>query len=187
VAGRCTVQRENHALLRETVRTAESLGLASISFLAADVTSAAFNRPGGWPASRAREVALTPEETDWLESEVELLIAELPSLGGFVRESPEKLRRIVRHFRAHVGQAEAAAPRCNAPWVSSVIEADGTVRPCFFHAPYGNIRRRPLAEVLNGSPALEFRGSLDVSTNPVCRRCVCSLYLEPDDPRRSAS
>jgi hypothetical protein len=32
-----------------------------------------------------------------------------------------------------------------------------------------------LREVLNGPEAISFRSSLDVSTNTVCRRCVCSL------------
>ncbi|HYM11884.1 MAG TPA: SPASM domain-containing protein, partial [Bryobacterales bacterium] len=75
--------------------------------------------------------------------------------------------------------AEPVAPRCNAPWVSAVVESDGTVRPCFFHQPVGSVRGRGLREVLNSPQAVEFRRSLDVSTNPICRRCVCSLYREP--------
>ena len=62
--------------------------------------------------------------------------------SGFVLENPDKLRRIVHHFRAHLGLAEPVAPRCNAPWVSAVIESDGTVRPCFFHEPIGNATGR---------------------------------------------
>ena len=92
-------------------------------------------------------------------------------------ETPEKLRRIAEHFRAHLGMAEPVAPLCNAPWVSAVIEADGTVRPCFFHAPIGDLRNgQSLTEVLNGPEARRFRSQLDVAANPVCRRCVCSLH-----------
>ena len=43
------------------------------------------------------------------------------------------------------------------PWVSAVVESDGTVRPCFFHKPIGNIGRDSLREVLNGPEAMEFR------------------------------
>ncbi len=182
IAARCTVQRRNFPFLRETVRTARRLGLCSISFLAADVTSEAFNRTGGWDAARQAEVALTEQETIALDEEIERLIADLPECGGFVLETPEKLRRIVRHFRSHLGLAEPVAPRCNAPWVSAVIEADGTVRPCFFHKPVGNITDGRLREVLNGRQAIEFRSRLDVSNDPTCRRCVCSLYLKPDNP-----
>ena len=179
VGARCTVQKANHRSLRAVVRSAKQMDLTSISFLAAELTSSAFNRPEGWLPDRADRVALTPAEIDALESEVERLIdqhhTDLES--GFVVESAQKLRRIVRHFRAHAHQAEPVAPRCNAPWVSTVIEASGDVRPCFFHPVLGNIHRQPLAEIVNGPEALQFRASLDVANNVICRRCVCSLYI----------
>lgn len=183
VRGRCTVQKANYLHLRETVVTAKSLRLESLSFLAADLTSEAFNRPGGWTAQRQSCVALAPEETDELEREIEALIsAHAPDLAaGFVAESPDKLRRICRHFRAHLGQAPAVAPSCNAPWVSTVVEADGTVRPCFFHRSIGNVHEQPLAAILNSEDAVDFRRRLDVSSDPVCRNCVCSLRLEPEE------
>ena len=179
VHGRCTVQKHNCRELRRTVRAAADLGLGSISFLAADLTSSAFNRPEGWTAERRREAALTPDDADALEGEIDSLAADC--LGdfatGFILESPEKLRRIARHFRAHLGQVPPVAPRCNAPWVSAVVEADGRVRPCFFHDPVGSIGDGRLADVLNGEEALRFRRNLDVSTNPICRNCVCSLFV----------
>lgn len=42
---------------------------------------------------------------------------------------------------ARLGQVPAVAPGCNAPWVSALIETDGTVRPCFFHRSLGNIHQ----------------------------------------------
>ncbi len=179
VRGRSTVQKANHTCLRETVRAAKEVGLNSISFLAVDVSSEAFNRPQGWTAEIQSGVALDSDEVHQLEEEVEALIQECADdiAAGYVVESAEKLRRIVRHFRAHLGELPAVAPRCNAPWVSAVIEADGTVRPCFFHRALGNVHAKLLAEILNGDDALEFRRQLNVATNPVCQRCVCSLYL----------
>jgi MoaA/NifB/PqqE/SkfB family radical SAM enzyme len=177
VGARCTVQRLNYALLRETAETAGALGLQSVSFLAADVTSTAFNRPAGWSAARQSEVSLNERETDKLEEEIERLIEEMPNYAGFILETPEKLRRIGLHFRAQLGLADAVAPRCNAPWVSAVVESDGTVRPCFFHSAIGNVRQQTLADAVNGRQAVEFRRMLEVSHDPVCRRCVCSLYL----------
>lgn len=178
VQARCTVQRENHRELRRTVATAVELGLDSISFLAADLTSTAFNRPAGWPAEQQARVGLTREQTQDLEAEVEALLKEFHSevATGFIREDEPKLRRLARHFRAHLGLEEPQAPRCNAPWVSAVIESDGTVRPCFFHAPYGSVRGNSLREVVHGPVAVAFRRNLDVASNEICRRCVCSLY-----------
>lgn len=175
VAARCTVQRANFSKLRETVNVARSLGVRSISFLAADVSSTAFNRPNGWPSEKQASVAPAAGEIPFLEAEIEALIQQEQD-SEFVLESPEKLRRIVRHFRVHHGLVEPEAPRCNAPWVSAVVEADGAVRPCFFHPPIGNAKKQNLAQVINGPRAIEFRSALQVAENPVCRRCVCSLY-----------
>jgi MoaA/NifB/PqqE/SkfB family radical SAM enzyme len=168
IAARCTVQAANVAHLRETVDTARALGLKSISFLAADVTSAAFNRPTPWPETR--QLSVTPE-LSVLESEIEWLIA---AGDPFILESPAKLRRIVDHFAGR-----HRAPRCNAPWVSAVVEANGDLRPCFFHPAVGNIKRDGLDGALNGPRATAFREQLDVASDPTCARCVCSLHREP--------
>ncbi len=177
ITARTTVQKMNHAHLCETVATAKQLNLNGISFLASDLTSEAFNRPQAWPADRQREVALSADEASVLDAEIESLIEdhreEIES--GYVAESPEKLRRIARHFRAHLGLNSTESPRCNAPWASAVIEADGTVRPCFFHRPIGNIHHAPLDDVINSENALAFRSGLDIPNNPICKRCVCSL------------
>ena len=173
VSARSTVQARNAAHLRETAAAARRMGLRSISFLAADLDSTAFDRPLAWPDARKKAIAA---DLATLECEIECLIAELPS-DGFVVESPAKLRRIVSHFRADYGLESPVAPRCNAPWVSAVWESNGDVRPCFFHPPVGNTANGTLAQIVNGDRAVAFRGSLDVAENAVCRRCVCSLYL----------
>lgn len=173
ISARSTVQAANASHLRETARAARGLGLRSISFLAADLTSTAFNRVVAWP--EVRQSTIAPELAK-LESEIEALIAEYPD-DGFISESPAKLRRIVARFRAHYGLEAHAAPRCNAPWVSAVLEANGDVRPCFFHPAIGNTAKGSLREILNSPAAIAFRESLSVADDPVCRRCVCSLYL----------
>ena len=183
MSARCTVQKENHRALRATAAAAREIDLNSISYLAADLTSLAFNRSEGWSHGRQERVALHAAEVEDLSTEIEDLIREhkTESDSGFVLESPAKLRRIVQHFRAHLAQAEHVAPRCNAPWVSAVLEASGDVRPCFFHPAIGNVNKGTLSEILNGPAALLFRSTLDVATNPVCRSCVCSLHV----PRES--
>jgi Fe-coproporphyrin III synthase len=183
VRARCTVQKANHHSLRAVVAYAKQIGLASISFLAADLTSAAFNRPEGWVPERRDRVGLSSEEVDALEFELEQLIDEERTnrKSQFVVESAEKLRRIVQHFRAHLGQIKNVAPRCNAPWVSAVIEASGDVRPCFFHPVLGNIHQQTLPEILNSQEALQFRSSLDIANNDICRKCVCSLHIPREE------
>lgn len=176
VGVRCTVQRGNHDALCRTIESAQSIGADSVSFLAADLTSTAFNRAQTWSSSRQGGVALDETQLYILEKEIERVI-EIYGDSGFVVESPAKLRRIVHHFRAHLHHSLPVAPRCNAPWVSAVVEVGGDVRPCFFHTPIGNINDGTLAAIVNGPEALQFRSQLDVSTNPTCRQCVCSLYI----------
>jgi MoaA/NifB/PqqE/SkfB family radical SAM enzyme len=173
VSARCTVHAHNAAHLRTTVAAARAMGLRSISFLAADLDSTAFDRPMAWPDTR--KAAIAPDLTA-LEREMEALLAEYPA-DGFIVEPPAKLRRIVSHFRAYYGLESHIAPRCNAPWVSAVWEAGGDVRPCFFHPPIGNTGNGTLAQIVNGPAAIAFRENLNVAENPICRRCVCSLYL----------
>jgi MoaA/NifB/PqqE/SkfB family radical SAM enzyme len=177
VTARTTIQKVNHQHLRGTVGAAKGLDLDGISFLAADLTSEAFNRPEAWSVERQGEVALSREELGALEAEINLLVRENSAdiASGYIAESPDKLRRIVHHFRAHLGLERNESPQCNAPWTSAVIEADGTVRPCFFHRAVGNVRQRSLEEVINGEDALAFRSALDIPNNPTCNRCVCSL------------
>jgi MoaA/NifB/PqqE/SkfB family radical SAM enzyme len=175
IAARCTIQRLNHAQLRATIAAARALALNGISFLAADLTSTAFNRPSAWTLDRQISVGLEPEDISALESEIESIVLE-NECRGFVAESPEKLRKIAAHFRAHLGLVEPVAPMCNAPWVSVFVEADGLVRPCFFHRPIGKIDEvTSLMDVVNSPAAVLFRLGLDVSSDPTCRRCVCSL------------
>jgi sulfatase maturation enzyme AslB (radical SAM superfamily) len=152
ITARTTVQKANHAHLREACASAKQLNLNGISFLAADLTSEAFNRPLAWSSNRQNEVALSLDEVAALEAEIESLIAENSEdiRSGFIAESAEKLRRIVTHFRAHLGLDRTKAPRCNAPWTSA-------------------------EEVVNGHQALAFRSRLDISNDSICERCVCSL------------
>lgn len=180
IRARCTVQKKNHRHLCALTTVAREADLSSISFLAADMVSPAFNRPQGWSTQHREEVALTPEDVEALTAEIERLIsahqADLDS--GFIVETPAKLRRIVSYFRAQLGQAEHVSPRCNAPWVSTVIDASGEVRPCFFHEPIGNIHDHTLVEIMNGPAALRFRADLDIESNTICRSCVCSLHIK---------
>jgi MoaA/NifB/PqqE/SkfB family radical SAM enzyme len=175
------VQRANFRHLRATLAAAHALGLDRISFLAADVSSEAFNRPGGWEADRGAEVALQEDDLSLLAQELDRLEDECAAdfASGFIAESPIKLRRrLHQYFAALLGQTEFHPNECNAPWVSSVIEADGTVRPCFFHPPLGNLHEAgSLEAVLNSPEAIAFRQGLNPHINAICRRCVCTLNL----------
>lgn len=181
ITARSVVQRANYQALRATVQAAHALDLDGISFLAVDVSSEAFNRPGGWPDQRAAAVALAREDLPKLAAELRALEVEHAEdfARRFIAESPRKLwYRIYRYFAALLGLDDFYPNHCNAPWVSAVIETDGTVRPCFFHQPLGRLGRNgSLAEIINSPAAVAWRRKLDTQTNPICRRCVLSLAV----------
>ncbi len=174
VSARCTVQRANCDSLVATARTARSLGLRSISYLAVDVTSSAFNHGLGVQAHTQDALLLAGPEIGLLEAQIVSLLAD--PVFEMVSETPEKLFRIAEYFRSLSAGGEPSAPLCNAPWVSAVLGEDGSVSPCFFHKAIGNVRNSSLERILNAPQALAFREGLDIASNPVCRRCVCSLH-----------
>ena len=179
ISARCVIQRHNFRDLPNIIDSAHALGLDRISFLPVDVSSEAFNRPQPWGDERVSDVALSPNETAELAALLETTITRFAAdfASGFVAENPAKLRRLPRYFAALNGQGDFPPTVCNAPWISTVVEADGTVRPCFFHRAIGNIHQSALGAILNAPEAVAFRRQLDVTQDPICRKCVCSLSL----------
>jgi Fe-coproporphyrin III synthase len=184
VSGRCVLQRNNFRDLPHIVDAAHEIGLNRISFMSVDVSSTAFNRPEPWEEPRASEVALnraeTAEFTALVEGTIQRYAADFET--RFISEKPDKLRQLPQYYAALNGNGEFPTTVCNAPWVSSVVEADGTVRPCFFHRSLGNIHEGPLDEILNSTEAIAFRRDLDVKTDPICKTCVCTLSLGRRSP-----
>ena len=178
---RSVVQRANHARLTPTIDAVRRLGVDQLSFLTADVSSPAFNRPEPWPADRVAEVALSRDQVFALEAAIQDVATRCRDAlaAGFVVGGLGTLQRIHAYYAALAGLGRFPPVRCNAPWVSAVLEADGSVRPCFFHPAYGPSAETGLSQALNAPEAIAFRASLDVRTNETCRRCVCSLHLSP--------
>jgi Fe-coproporphyrin III synthase len=181
VTARCVIQKENFMDLPKIVEAAREIGLDQISFLTADVTTDAFNRPELWGEEKVSEIKLSPEELERFKQVIENFIETYSEdfKNKFIAESPEKIRRFYEYYAAFQGLTEFPLVRCNAPWVSAVIEADGTVRPCFFHEVIGDIRENSLSEIINSDKSISFRKNLDVRTNEICKKCVCSLNLSP--------
>jgi Fe-coproporphyrin III synthase len=179
VLARTVIHRLNFRKWHSIIDNARDIGVDSISFLPADVSSHAFNREVAWTEERKLDVAVNCDELlefkTVLDSVVELYKDDIQS--GFIAESAEKLNKMYTYYCAVQGLCDFPYKKCNAPWVSTVIEADGTVRPCFFHAPVGNIRKNSLTEVLNGEASTRFRRELNVDENDTCKSCVCYLNL----------
>ena len=181
VTARCVIQRENFDDLPNIVNDAHKIGLDQISFLTADVSSDAFNRPEVWGDEKVDEVRLSPAELIRFKETIESLFQTHTKdfEDKFIAESPQKFKKFYDYYAAFHGLCKFPPIRCNAPWVSAVIEADGSVRPCFFHAVSGNIKEVSLNQILNSGSSISFRKNLDVKANSICEKCVCSLNLSP--------
>jgi MoaA/NifB/PqqE/SkfB family radical SAM enzyme len=175
---RSVLQRMNCHSLAQTIQAAHAIGVDEISFLGADVSSQAFNRGTPWTAQRAADVSIGAADIWKLKASIEFAVSTAPGLfsNGFVVGGRLSLDRISDYYAALAGLGPLPAVRCNAPWVSAVLEADGRIRPCFFHPPYES-GESGLAGVLNSDAAIAFRNALDIPSNGTCRRCVCSLNL----------
>jgi len=181
ISGRTVIQSLNFRYWMDIIESAKEIGLNQISFLPADVSSHAFNREQGWAPDRQQEILLSKEDLIELQKIIQQLGEKFGPLfdNRFIAESPEKIQKIHDYYAAFYGLNPFPYKKCNAPWVSTVVEADGTVRPCFFHEGFGNIHQDSLATILNSDRAVHFRKSLDMDRNPVCRKCVCYLNLSP--------
>jgi len=179
VTGRSVLQKSNFRDFEGILKTAYELGLKQISFLPADVSSSAFNRNDPWQQDRVEQVALDQQEVEELEKIVKSSIDKFEDLyiNGFIAEDPEKMLQIPQHYKAVLGKAIFPATKCNAPWVSAVVESNGDVLPCFFHKSYGNIHESNFAAIINSEKAIQFRKQLDVSKDATCQKCVCALHI----------
>lgn len=181
ISGRTVIHQLNFRKWPAIIEAAKEIGLQQISFLPADVSSQAFNRELIWDEKRQHEILLSKNDLPDLENIIETLLVSnsLDFENNFIAESPQKIRKIYSYYAAFYGLNEFPFKRCNAPWVSTVIEADGNVRPCFFHECYGNIHNESLDQILNSDKAISFRKNLDMDKDEVCKKCVCYLNLAP--------
>lgn len=175
VTGRCVLQKYNYDDFPNIIASAKELQLDQISFLAADVSTSAFNHT----SERPHDIALTHEQAKEFQDIVEDSFRKFDReySSKFIAEDPDKIRGLARYYLALAGEGKFQSPPCNAPWVSAVLESDGRLMPCFFHKEYGNVYENDFETVLNSKQAIEFRKNLDVRTNEVCQKCVCSLKL----------
>lgn len=173
ITARCVLQKLNYFDLGNIITSAREIGLDQISFLPADISTAAFNHLG---SVEVDGIALNETEIIEFQSIIESTLKNEYS-SSFVAESPDKMRRIPLHYLSLLGKSPFESPPCNAPWVSAVLESDGRLMPCFFHKEYGQVQGNDFESILNSKEAVKFRRQLHVKDNEVCKKCVCSLRL----------
>jgi len=180
ISARSTVSNLNFESLPDTIRAAKQLGLDSISFLPADVSNEHFNRNTLQSGAIERKLSISKSRIPLLKKVLEDTAKTYKTEfdNQFIKESISKLKhKIYDYYYAMADEKLPVAPRCNAPWTSCVVEPDGAVKPCFFQPALGTLNpEKNLKEILFSRTSEDWRDSLDIPSNPICRRCVCSLY-----------
>lgn len=149
LVARSTLHARNLHEVEGLVAAARELGFDQVSFLPLDASSEAF---GGAPEARGE-------------------------LGVFVAEDRARLAQVAAHLEAGAGLRPFERPACDTPWWSSVVEADGALRPCFFHAPAGDAR----AGLSAARGSIGYRAALRAIRRPnaTCERCACPKLRGP--------
>ncbi|MEZ4666441.1 MAG: radical SAM protein [Anaerolineae bacterium] len=198
VSTRTTLQRANYKEVPQIIDVAKAADVNRISFLTVDISNQyAFGSrfaadpalaviadmgPGAPLEHGPSATALTNDDVTIFENLVDDVTRRYAEdfASGLIAESPEKLKRMVSYFRAINGDSPYPRHRCNSPHISTVIEVDGTIRPCYFLPSYGKISRDDsLYEVLNSAAAQTLRRSYREGHRSECERCVCPLYKGP--------
>jgi MoaA/NifB/PqqE/SkfB family radical SAM enzyme len=179
ITARTVIHKLNYQYWDLIIESAVEMGLDQISFLPADVSSHAFNRELLWDNARQNEIAIPKEDLSALQDIISYVTENYQEefASHFIAEPPKKIQKIYEYYAALCGLNPFPYKKCNAPWVSTVIEADGTVRPCFFHEAIGNIHENTLDKILNSEASIHFRKNLDMNTDATCTKCVCYLNL----------
>ena len=176
---RVTLQRANYRELPDFIGLTRRLGARQVSFLAVDVANPhAFGRTDDFRA----DLTLRPEDLPVLDQILESMEqAHAPEFrSGFIAESPGKLRRIRQYFAAVQGGAAYPPVRCNAPEFSAVVDAKGSVHPCFFISGPSKLSSASLDGALNGEAMRSLREAIRGGERAECATCVCSMWRDLD-------
>lgn len=190
VTTRTTLQAANFRELPQIIDAAQGAGAHHISFLPIDVANPVAFGPR-FPTEPLNPLQLLPVQ-EHQPPAMALNLAECEELTGLIdsitqthadafergliAERPAKLHQFARYFRAVAGEGSFPTVRCNAPHVSTVVEVDGTLRPCYFLPTWGKLEGRSLASALNDPAALTMRQAYRRGERQECEACVCPLY-----------
>src|SRR5258708_6349726 len=95
ITGRSVIHRLNFRRWPEIIRAAKEIGLDSMSFLPADVSSTAFNRESVWTEDRQQEIVLKEAELEEMKMIIGSMLEEFDDefKSRYIVESPQKFQK----------------------------------------------------------------------------------------------
>jgi MoaA/NifB/PqqE/SkfB family radical SAM enzyme len=136
-----------------------ALNVAHVATLPPEQLSAAY-----WKLVEAKGIAYSRGASCEIQSGLlDSIATALKASDGHAWAALQSKRR---YFAA---PQDGETRRCLDPWFLALIQADGTVKPCCWHAPVGNLRDAPLTTIANGDPAVALRRQL--AAGDLCESC----------------
>ncbi len=176
ISFRTVIQKNNFRQMEGIIQLGLDLNINRVSFLPVDVFSEAFGRENNQTAVNENSLMLNTSEITELRNIIDGLDKKHFD-SHFVSEPYAKLMRFADYFSAALGGNRYPPVLCNAPVISTVITAKGDVLPCFFLPKLGNIREKPLMQILNNDNAATVRRKVKAFELERCKTCVCSLKV----------
>lgn len=176
ISFRTVIQKNNFRELNDLILLGEELDINRVSFLPVDVYSEAFGREHSGAEVNDNSLMLNTGEVNELRNIINNIDKKYFN-SRFVSEPFNKLMGYADYFSSALTGNKFPPVYCNAPMMSTVVTATGDVLPCFFLPKLGNIREKPLKQILNGDEAVTTRKQVRAFEPERCKTCVCSLNV----------
>lgn len=176
ISFRTVIQKNNFRQIKDIIKLGLELNINRVSFLPVDVYSEAFGREHKEGSINDNSLLLSIDEVDELK-EVINGIDKKYFENCFISEPYVKLMGFAGYFSSALRGEGYPPVYCNAPMISTVITARGDVLPCFFLPKLGNLREKPLIQILNVGNARTTRKKVKAFELERCKTCVCSLNV----------
>jgi MoaA/NifB/PqqE/SkfB family radical SAM enzyme len=175
ISFRTVIQKNNFRQIKDIVQLGLDLNINRVSFLPVDVFSEAFGREHHNTINES-SLLLNNDEIEEMRKIIDGIDKKYFE-NHFISEQYHKLTGYADYFSAALSGSKYPPVYCNAPMMSTVITARGDVLPCFFLPKLGNIREKPLMQILNGDNAKTTRNKVKSFELDRCKTCVCSLNV----------
>jgi len=171
LVGKMTLTKSNFRFVRETVQAAYAAGLDVLWVLPVAESEYAFGGNVG-----AGQMLSEEEINEFRSIARRLAVENFPLFRDRVLlPSPQQILRYGDYFYRRLKGAEGQLRPCGEPEHSIIIDADGSVKPCYFQKPVGSLVHNSIGDILSGrlvsAKLREFRPGED----PVCADCVGGL------------
>lgn len=171
-----TLQKENLQGLADFIAFSKTLNVDRVSVRPVDAFSRAFGREE-WRPGLVEDLIPSEAEIGRLSELIDKIGRNYRQdiRNGFLRPNIKGFRMIRDYFLACRGGGDFPGRKCDMPFISLTMEADGDVKPCFFLEAFADIHeieKSGIEPIIKSQRLAEIRRRYKEGRIPECRRCV---------------